>query len=510
MADEVCEREEELETLQAIYSDLVIQSDGSAYIELPVSLDNPLPIISGHNVAHEVQHTVLHLPPLRLTFTIPLDYPAKSSPAVKLESEPPWLPTAVKDGLEAKLKSLWEDMCHEPALFAYIDDVREVVHTAFGLGSIEVPKAMITMLLDHDRKATRQDFENGTYYCEPCLEHKKGTACYRMERCGHDFCVECLQSYYNAAIAEGNVHDVKCLAYQCGMENDDARTRRSKKVHLIAPRELLQIPMERVAVARYVKIKRKKALEADKSNVWCPLKCCRGLARTEKYPKHTKELEDMEVSDLENDKEPQNNISPIINKMVIKPAMNKTTEATGHVDNTNDKNPKDDPVAICEDCGFAFCKVCKKSWHGAFDACYSTGKEEKISAEEQASEVWIRTNSSPCPRCETPIIKISDCNHICCNQCYAHFCYLCSGWLDKENPYAHFNAPDTPCDGKLWVAGEENEEGVQFHGARGAEIEARRLAEEERRQREEEAERRRQQIREEFERKLSAKVFTIQ
>jgi hypothetical protein len=82
--------------------------------------------------------------------------------------------------------------------------------------------------------------------------------------------------------------------------------------------------------------------------------------------------------------------------------------------------------------------------------------------------------------------------------------------LDKENPYAHFNAPGTPCDGKLWVAGEENEEGVQFHGARGAEIEARRVAEEERRQREEEAERRRQQIREEFERKLSAKVFTIQ
>jgi hypothetical protein len=68
MAEEACEREEELETLQAIYSDLVIQSDGSAYIELPVALDNPLPIIFGNNITSGVQHMVSHPPPLLLTF----------------------------------------------------------------------------------------------------------------------------------------------------------------------------------------------------------------------------------------------------------------------------------------------------------------------------------------------------------------------------------------------------------------------------------------------------------
>jgi hypothetical protein len=69
MADEACEGKEEPETLQAIYSNLVIRSDGSAYIGLPVALDNPLPIISGNNVTSGVQHTVSHSSPLLLTFT---------------------------------------------------------------------------------------------------------------------------------------------------------------------------------------------------------------------------------------------------------------------------------------------------------------------------------------------------------------------------------------------------------------------------------------------------------
>ncbi|KAF2243370.1 hypothetical protein BU26DRAFT_523698 [Trematosphaeria pertusa] len=93
-----------------------------------------------------------------------------------------------------------------------------------------------------------------------------------MERCGHIFCVKCLQDFYNSAIKEGNVYAIVCLDLDCGIETIGAERRRRKKKRLLAPRELLQIPLPRDTVQRYVDLKRKKRLELDKSTVWYPRK----------------------------------------------------------------------------------------------------------------------------------------------------------------------------------------------------------------------------------------------
>jgi hypothetical protein len=61
-----------------------------------------------------------------------------------------------------------------------------------------------------------------------------------------------------------------------------------------------------------------------------------------------------------------------------------------------------------------------------------------------------------------------------CYQCNTHFCYLCSSWLDPQNPYQHFNAPGKPCYQRLWELeeGDDGEGNVQFVGVRGWEAEA--------------------------------------
>ena len=135
--------------------------------------------------------------------------------------------------------------------------------------------------------------------------------------------------------------------------------------------------------------------------------------------------------------------------------------------------PEKDRLAICEDCSYAFCRVCLAGWHGEFVRCWPRNTSE-LSAEEQASYNYILAHTSPCPTCSVPCQKMQGCNHMSCFQCKSHFCYLCSSWLDPCNPYQHFNQPEKPCYMRLWEL-EEGDDGdgrVRFDGVRGAEAAA--------------------------------------
>lgn len=143
-------------------------------------------------------------------------------------------------------------------LYAYIADVEEKSRDAFGLRQQAVTPELLASLLDYDRTAIKKEFDKGAYECGVCLDTKGGSKCHRMEHCGHVFCDDCLQDCYNNTIVTGSVEDVNCPAYNCGTENDSIQVRRIKKARMIAPSELLRIPIERPAVQRYVNIKRKK------------------------------------------------------------------------------------------------------------------------------------------------------------------------------------------------------------------------------------------------------------
>ena len=267
------------------------------------------------------------------------------------------------------------------------------------------------------------------------IDAKKGNVCYRLISCRHVFCVPCLQDYYNACISEGDIGSVKCTAPDCGKEPTKGSEDRT-----LEPSELLGIPIEQDTVQRYIKLKRKKRLESDRTTVYCPRQWCQGPARTTKS-KSDQEEEDKEIDIIE---EPQ----------------------------TYDRNspqeklpPPAERLAVCEDCTFAFCKVCKASWHGEYFVCFPRSQFE-LTAEEKASEDYMKLHTQPCPTCDARAQKTHGCNHMICFKCDTHFCYLCGAYLNKGNPYEHYNTAKSSCYMRLWEleGGDDGEFGQAFGG----------------------------------------------
>lgn len=273
-----------------------------------------------------------------------------------------------------------------------------------------------------------------------------------MVDCGHVFCVECLRDFYNNAIKEGDLATVRCLAPSCAKEREKAAgaDKKGKKIRtFISPSELLQIPLDAEVVQRYVTLKYKTELESDKNTIYCPRSWCNGAARSKKH----KKPDGFELGEASDDED-------------------------GSEDgDAEDGKPKPyklekELLAICEDCGFAFCSRCQQSWHGEFIRCSAPRKDGELTAEDLASLEYVKFHTTPCPTCAAPVQKTHGCNHMLCYRCQSHFCYLCSAWLVPDNPYQHFNEnPDgkkTSCYMRLWELeeGDGDDVGIGFAGGR--------------------------------------------
>lgn len=277
-----------------------------------------------------------------------------------------------------------------------------------------------------------------------------------MLDCGHVFCVDCLQEFYNNAIKEGDLNSVRCLAPGCAKERakagDASKKKRKKPRTFISPSELLQIPLDQEVVKRYVTLKYKTELESDKNTIYCPRAWCNGAARSKKHKKpEGLELNEASESESESESDDEEASTPTSGK-------SKPFKATEQL------------LAICEDCGFAFCSRCEQSWHGEFVRCYPRRAVNELTAEEQASLEYMKLHTTPCPTCAAPAQKTHGCNHMVCFRCDTHFCYLCSAWLDPVNPYQHFNEMPggkiTSCYMRLWELenGDGDDVGYDFEG----------------------------------------------
>ncbi|RAL02709.1 RBR-type E3 ubiquitin transferase [Aspergillus ibericus CBS 121593] len=395
-------------------------------------------------------HVLSHLPSLCLEIELPEGYPSEEPPIFRLETNPPWLPFSIVSSLLDDGKRLWEECGKDLVVYTYIDHLQQLGESAFGVsdisgGEVQLPRELKIALLDYSNKAEREKFEEETFECGVCLEPKKGTICHRLVLCGHVFCVPCLQDFYNTCITEGDVEGVKCLAPDCGKESnltaDVQLKKRKKQDRTLSPSELLQIPLEQDIVQRYVFLKRKKKLEADKSTVYCPRQWCQGAARSKKHPKPADPMADnFDTSDEEDEDGPV--FDPLGDEAQLPPMA--------------------DRVAICEDCNYAFCCVCKKGWHGELVRCFPR-RDAELSAEEKATEDYLRLYTSACPTCNAPCQKQMGCNHMKCFKCDTHFCYLCSSWLCEDNPYRHFNDINSGCFNRLWDL--EGGDGINPDGA---------------------------------------------
>ena len=479
MAEETPEddRSVELSTIAAIYPEIKIDPTApfKAALELSVALPSPTRVcfqqpldvgrpatltpptsVDGSKVRLEPPvakdvHILSHLPPLDLEIELPDGYPTVKPPIVRLSTRPPWLPGPTLAKLIDDCHRLWEECGKDMVVFTYIDHLQQLAETAFGIqdtsgGEVILSWDLKIALLDFNNKAEREKFEHETFECEVCLEPKKGVNCYRLLRCSHVFCIACLQDFYNTCITEGDVDSVKCLAPDCDKELHSSAIsiggetpRRKKRDRTLGPSELLQIPLEPETVQRYVFLKRKKRIEADKTTVYCPRQWCQGAARSKRYPKPADPMaDDIDVSDDEEGF----TFDPLGEESQLPPVAER--------------------VAICEDCNYAFCSVCKKGWHGELVRCLPRRQVEQTE-EEKATEEYLRLYTSPCPTCNVPCQKRMGCNHMRCFQCDTHFCYLCSAWLSPDNPYRHFNELKNSCFNRLWDL--EGGDGLNPEGA---------------------------------------------
>ncbi|WEW61504.1 ubiquitin-protein transferase [Emydomyces testavorans] len=389
-------------------------------------------------------YSISHFPPLLLGIELPERYPASEPPKFTISTNPEWLPISTMSKLVSEGKKLWEECGKDLVVYSYIDHLQQAAEGAFGFGcssdkAIVLPESLKIPLLDFDVRIRREKFEQGTFVCGICLEPKKGQVCHRLQRCSHVFCVACLQDFYNTCISEGDVDSVKCIDPDCGKDSrptlSDAETegqrrlRRSRKPDLtLTPTELLQIPLEPQVVQRYAVLKRKLKLEADKTVIYCPRQWCQGAARSKRFPKP---IDPMNISNLElSDDEEE-------------------VEAFDPLGAEDQLPPMEKRLAICEDCGYAFCRVCKKGWHGPGVFCYPRRAAE-LTAEEKATEDYMHLYTARCPTCDFRCQKAMGCNHMICSRCKTHFCYLCSSWLFPTNPYQHFNQSSSPCYMRLW------------------------------------------------------------
>lgn len=451
------ERTEELEAVQAIFPEFIFNGDGTGgFLDIPVRPIKPLlvrfvPLADSrqtngnlHLQAH-IEHDILFtaLPPITLELSLPPGYPESMAPEVTVSCAHDWLPTKTKLALDMDASKIWEEYAHGQCLYAYIDHLVNQAEAGFDLdreGCLTLPQHLEASLTNFEASTKLFEFNKGTYDCSVCLEPKKGTACYQLSECNHIFCKKCLQDFYNNAIREGDIAVVRCLDPDC------AKDKREKSIN-IHPRELLAMDIAEQVVRRYVEMKRKKLLEADKTTVYCPRSWCQGAARSLRYPPIPKDL-----SQYVEYKKPS----------LSNPAKNGAQEI-------ND-NGDDNRLSICEKCSFAFCRTCFASWHGSFVRCRPRDPSE-LTAEEKASYDYIRQHTSPCPTCSSPTQKTMGCNHMHCFQCRTHFCYLCGAWLDGSNPYEHFNTPGRECYQRLWEleGGDEGQapaDGRGFAGAR--------------------------------------------
>ncbi|KAF6808338.1 RWD domain-containing protein, partial [Colletotrichum musicola] len=480
-ADSDDPRHDELSSLLAIFPEIE-PDEKNPYrfsIELPVHPAKPVtvtfPAASNADVpaANQIpgaeprvdSHELSHLPAVVVRISLPQGYPSEKPPSVNVSTSPPWLSADVAKKLEDDGPRLWEEMGRDLVAFTYIDHVQQAADDVFGMvdgdGALEIDPLHKIAILDYDIEAARAAFAKETFECGVCLDPKKGSVCHKLLDCGHIFCIQCLQEFYNNAITEGDLATVRCLAPNCAKERA-GKTKKRKAKTGVSPSELLQIGLTQEMVTRFVTLKYKNELESDKNTIYCPRSWCNGAARSKKHKK-PEGLEIVESSDDDDDDEDEDEDTD----------ADANDEAGGAATTTKKKKKTfdvGDLLAICEDCGFAFCSRCYQSWHGEFYRCTPKRDKGEISAEEQASIDYINLHTTPCPTCGVPAQKTHGCNHMICFRCASHFCYLCSAWLDPHNPYSHFNEQPngkvTSCYMRLWEleGGDGDDVDVGFAG----------------------------------------------
>ncbi|XP_008102920.2 E3 ubiquitin-protein ligase RNF14 [Anolis carolinensis] len=429
-------QEDELLALASIYDEDEFKrapSGQGGEIRVLVDLPEDFTLLWSGKQAENLQNnrfecTVSFLPPIVLNFEFPADYPSASPPAFTLSSK--WLHQEQLTALCKHLDTLWEEKKGSVVLFAWIQFLKEETLTYLNITSAFEPiisgeeheevcygaaggameqaetfnrrARLIREILDFDLAQQEKRFNSKMHTCNICFSDKLGSECMLFLDCRHVYCKACVKDYFEIQIKDGQVHCLNCPEPKCPS--------------VATPGQVKGLVEEQL-FARYDRLLLQSTLDLMPDVVYCPRLGCQ---------------------------------TPVMQE----PSCN---------------------VGICCNCGYAFCTVCKKTYHGVQSCKIAAGKfaaflKEYLAADETTkrflekhygkrllrsaveeieSKEWLKNYSKLCPSCGAPIEKIDGCNRMTCISCNKNFCWRCMNQLSQEDPYQHFNDPNSPCFNKL-------------------------------------------------------------
>lgn len=472
-------QDDELVALEAIYPPeqlRIVRKSGERQTEVtlnvPVSLHKETDVytqVEGEPEAAGSPLRLLHLPPLALTVSLPPLYPLQEPPHI-VRIATPWIPDAHSSQAQwvgQRLLEQWQEVQGE-ILWTYGEWAREgwadetlrsrsqspflnpnapkslhlqgpAILAASTKSGPPPARHLRDTLSAYDRLARQSAFGKERFLCSICLEAKKGEACTRIEACGHVFCRECLLDYLTLHLTEGSLRlalscpDASCVSSKArsnqGPSSEggptDPKVTQAGSIGVSELSEFLKDSPSLLNRLRF--LQEKEAAEADPTAVPCPRPDCQTLT-----PK----------------------------------------------DVSNDNSSRWEAFRQCRACSYSFCVWCRKTWHApspcslpstsslldkyaaatpevrrALEARYGRKNLLRLKAqyeEEKANQEWLKGKTQACPHCSSRIEKSLGCNHMTCQHCQSHFCYLCGSRLNAAHPYQHFNTPGSPCFNRLF------------------------------------------------------------
>ncbi|XP_076626401.1 E3 ubiquitin-protein ligase RNF14 isoform X2 [Colletes latitarsis] len=278
---------------------------------------------------------------------------------------------------------------------------KNVVHKCYDKRAIldcPIGRNPIQALIDYSEEREQIEFQKNFYTCKICFVDKIGEHCTQFLPCSHVFCKDCIRSYLEVKIKDGNVQNICCPDEKCTSEATPAQIKDLVSSELFA---------------KYDSILLNATLDTMMDIVYCPRRSCQ-------YPVTREPNEQM------------------ANCPVCQYAFCIYCKMVYH--------------------GIEPCKVYSAETHQLVTEYQEASNDKKLQMEQRygkkqlqslvdnaMSENWIKSNSQKCPKCNAAIEKLDGCNKMVCWHCNTFFCWLCGDILNRKAPYKHFLDTGSKC-----------------------------------------------------------------
>lgn len=456
----------ELELLKAIFEDDLDCSPESLNGTITVCVSLPQEtliklVLSNDKVLRE--SVVSHVAPIILRFLLPEGYPFDTAPVWDISS--PLIEEKARTRLLREFQDMWEAR-QSPVLFDAVEELKSklefLVLDTFGcLVEVFTDPSLYDSVVGYDKQIKHKNFCMTTFSCAICQLELKGDRCVEFESCRHVYCRECLNNFYSSLISRGEVERIHCPDTECSKAIFTKREQVLGANNLLHENFNFEI-FKSELMTHPIKVDVLQSILGLNSS---------GKQLVQKYMKLFIDHQHMLIAKL------------FPHRLVACPR--KGCSAMIFREDMLQR------LVICRTCDYAFCHICRKSYHSdSIDCTNSRKNQQYLGVPIEALEKWLQNDDSrerddlrykfgfevmqkmsneylmdklfnellsdesqdfsKCPTCDLVIQRMDGCNKMRCSACYSFFCNVCGVYLELDRPYEHFNDKGSPCYGKLF------------------------------------------------------------